>query len=82
MPPTAVHPHQPKPLLVRLVLACPRTLLCLVFGLATALPLPPALAQQRITKTIGGWNVGACLYLLLALVVSAAPMLTGKAPSG
>lgn len=44
---------------MRLVLACPRILLCLVFGLATAgLPLT-ALAQQTITKTIIGWNVGA-----------------------
>ncbi|MDD5333226.1 MAG: DUF1345 domain-containing protein [Rhodoferax sp.] len=66
MPQTPVHPHQSKPLLVRLVLARPRLLLCLVIGLATAWLLPPALAQQTITKAIIGWNVGACLYLLLA----------------
>lgn len=66
MTPTPVLPHQSKPLLVRLVLARPRLLLCLVIGLATALLLPPALAQQTITKAIIGWNVGACLYLLLA----------------
>lgn len=66
MPQIPVHPHQSKPLLVRLVLARPRLLLCLVIGLATAWLLPPALAQQTITKAIVGWNVGACLYLLLA----------------
>ncbi len=67
MPQTPVLPHQSKPLLVRLVLGRPRLLLCLVIGLATAWLLPPALAQQTITKAIIGWNVGACLYLLLAI---------------
>lgn len=61
-----VNPYQSKPLLIRLVLARPRLLICFVVGLATALLLPQALVQQTITKAIVGWNVGACLYLMLA----------------
>lgn len=60
------HPHQSKPLLARLILARPRLLICFAIGVATTLWIPEALAQQTITKAIIGWNVGACLYLLLA----------------
>jgi len=63
---TTEHPFQSKPLLVRLVLARPRLLSCVVIGVATALFLPQAVAQQAVTKAIIGWNIGACLYLLLA----------------
>jgi len=63
---TTEHPFQSKPLLVRLVLARPRLLSCVVIGVATALFLPQAVAQQVVTKAIIGWNIGACLYLLLA----------------
>ena len=66
MTPIPVHPHQSKPLLMRLVLARPRLLLCFAIGLATAFWLPETLAQRAITKAIIGWNVGAILYLLLA----------------
>src|SRR5665811_23538 len=66
MTPIPVHPYQSKPLLVRLVLARPRLLLCFAIGLATAFWLPETLAQRMITKAIIGWNVGACVYLLLA----------------
>jgi len=61
-----IHPYQSKPLLVRLILARPRLLSCFVTGIVTAWLLPPALAQQAVTKAIIGWNVGACLYLVLA----------------
>jgi uncharacterized membrane protein len=66
MPPTPVHPYHSKPVLIRFVLARPRLLICLVIGVATIFLLPQALAQQTITRAIIGWNVGACLYLLLA----------------
>src|SRR5665647_3607034 len=66
MTPIPVHPYQSKPLLMRLVLARPRLLLCFAIGLATAFWLPETLAQRAITKAIIGWNVGAILYLLLA----------------
>ncbi len=63
---TPVNPYQSKALLTRFVLARPRLLICFVIGLATALLLPQTLVQQTITKAIIGWNVGACLYLILA----------------
>ena len=63
-----VTPCQPPPrsLLMRLVLVHPRLLSCFIIGVLTAMILPDALAMHSITKTIIGWNVGACLYLLLA----------------
>lgn len=51
---------------MRLALARPRLLICCVIGLTTAILLPEALTQQTITRAIIGWNVGACLYLVLA----------------
>ncbi len=61
-----VHPYQSKPLLVRLLLARPRLLICFILGLATTLLLPDTLAHQTVTRSIIGWNLGACLYLALA----------------
>ena len=55
-----------KSLLMRLALARPRLVICTLLGLATSLLMPESLAQQTITRSIIGWNVGACLYLLLA----------------
>ncbi len=66
MTPIPVNPHQSKPLLIRLVLARPRLLICFVIGLATVFWLPTTLAQQTITRAIIGWNLGACLYLIFA----------------
>ncbi len=66
MPQTPVHPFQTKPLLVRFLMARPRLLICFVLGLATTQLLPDTLAHQTITRAIIGWNLGACLYLLLA----------------
>jgi uncharacterized membrane protein len=63
---TPVHPHESKPLIVRLVLARPRLLICLVIGLATTWLIPESVAQRTTTRAIIGWNVGAGLYLLLA----------------
>lgn len=40
--------------------------MCFVIGVATTLLLPETLARQTITRSIIGWNVGACLYLILA----------------
>lgn len=66
MPQTPVDSPAPKPLVWRLAIARPRLLACFSVGLATALMLPDVLAMLPITKAIIGWNVGACLYLLLA----------------
>jgi uncharacterized membrane protein len=66
MTPTTLHPFQSKPLLIRVIMARPRLLICLLIGLLSAVFLPETLAQRSITKAIIGWNVGAGLYLLLA----------------
>ncbi len=60
------NPHAGRPLLLRLILARPRLLICTLVGVATVLWLPNWLAQQGSTRLIIGWNTGACLYLLLA----------------
>ena len=54
------------PKLLRLILARPRLLICCLLGVATVIWLPISLAQREVTRMIIGWNVGACLYLLLA----------------
>jgi uncharacterized membrane protein len=66
MIPTPINPLQTKPLITRLFLARPRLLACFIIGIATIVFLPESVAQQSITRTIIGWNVGACLYLVLA----------------
>lgn len=61
-PPT--HEGWPRPL--RVLLARPRLLACFVIGVGTAFLLPGSWAQLDITRALIGWNVGACLYLILA----------------
>ncbi len=55
-----------RSLLARVLLARPRLLTCVILGIATALLLPESFARQAVTRSIIGWNVGACLYLVLA----------------
>jgi uncharacterized membrane protein len=52
---------------IRVVLARPRLFISALIGAATVLFLPLSLAQHTITRLIIGWNVGAILYLILAL---------------
>ncbi len=59
-----LHPDRPR--LMRLVMARPRLFTCALAGLLAALLLPRSLALHDITRSIIGWNIGACLYLLLA----------------
>lgn len=51
---------------MRLVLARPRLISSVVIGAMAASAMPVWLEMQWITRVIIGWNVGACLYLLLA----------------
>lgn len=51
---------------IRVIMARPRLFICILIGIATTLLLPPVLAPHLITRSIIGWNAGACLYLLLA----------------
>ncbi len=55
-----------RPYPVRVLLARPRLLACFFVGLAVWLWLPDSIAHQAVTRAIVGWNVGACLYLVLA----------------
>jgi len=59
--------HFSKPLPLRLLLARPRLISSVAIGLATALLLPESVAQHTVTRAIIGWNVGAILYLILAM---------------
>jgi uncharacterized membrane protein len=67
MDPVPVHPHASKPALVRLLLSRPRLLISVAVGLATVFALPNEVAHQTITRAIAGWNLGACLYFVLAM---------------
>lgn len=60
----SLHPGSPK--LIRLIMARPRLFICALVGLTTVMILPSSLALHEVTRLIIGWNVGACLYLLLA----------------
>lgn len=51
---------------IRVIMARPRLFTCVLIGIATTLLLPQALAPHLITRSIIGWNAGACLYLLFA----------------
>jgi uncharacterized membrane protein len=62
-----IAPHAEKPFLVRLLLSRPRLIFSMLVGAVTAVLLPTALAHQPITRSIIGWNVGAILYLVLAM---------------
>ncbi len=64
---TPVNPHHAKPLPVRLLLARPRLICSVVFGLLVALLLPQAFITQTVTRAIIAWNAGAILYLMLAM---------------
>ena len=59
--------HFSRPFLVRLIFARPRLLSSVVIGIATVLLLPEWVAHHTVTRSIIGWNVGAILYLVLAM---------------
>ena len=52
--------------LVRLILARPGLFLCALIGAVAVLLLPPSVVLHPVTRLMIGWNVGACLFLLLA----------------
>jgi uncharacterized membrane protein len=58
-------PATPK--FVRVVSARPRLFSCALLGLLAIVLLPRWLAEQTVTRLIIGWNIGAGMYLLLAL---------------
>ena len=62
-----VHPHIDKPYPIRLLLSRPRLFFSLAVGLATFFCLQDSDVQMVVTRAIVGWNVGAILYLVLAM---------------
>jgi uncharacterized membrane protein len=59
--------HFSRPLVIRLLLARPRLLVSVFTGIVSALLLPESIAQHAVTRAIIGWNIGAILYLVLAV---------------
>ena len=55
-----------QPSLAKMITSHPRLIGCALIGTVTVMLLPPSIAMHWITRTIIGWNVGACLYLALA----------------
>jgi uncharacterized membrane protein len=55
-----------RPIFIRMILARPRLFSSILTGVLVAVFLPKSLALHEITRFIIGWNVGACLYLMLA----------------
>ncbi|MES2152184.1 MAG: DUF1345 domain-containing protein [Pseudomonadota bacterium] len=55
------------PKLARIVAVRPRLFGCAALGLLTAMAIPDALAAHQVTRLIIGWNLGALMYLALAL---------------
>lgn len=53
--------------LIRLARSRPQLMLCVAIGVFVALLFPSEVVPRGLTRTIIGWNVGACLYLVLAL---------------
>lgn len=62
----AIEQENGRPRALRILLARPRLLACFVIGLGTTFLLPHTWAQLSITRYLIGWNVGSCLYLVLA----------------
>jgi uncharacterized membrane protein len=58
-------------IVVRQIRARPRLASAALAGIATAILLPHAVASHGVTRAIIAWNVGACLYLLLAGIMMA-----------
>jgi uncharacterized membrane protein len=63
--PNRPHPTRTSPL--RFVVAHARLVLCCLVGVGVAWFTPEGWAPHSITRSIIGWNAGACLYLALAL---------------
>lgn len=64
-----VHPHQSKPMAIRLLLARPRLVASVVVGIGVAVVLPNSGLPLALTRAIVAWNVGAILYLTLAMAM-------------
>jgi uncharacterized membrane protein len=52
---------------LRMMKARPQLTLCVVIGVVVGMVFPASLVPGWLTRTIIGWNVGAVLYLVIAL---------------
>jgi len=59
----------PMKRLLHMVRVRPRLFIVTALGLLTGCVLPQAVATQAITRWLIAWNVGACLYIVLAAVM-------------
>jgi uncharacterized membrane protein len=58
-------------LIVRQIRARPRLLIAIACAAVTAIVLPADVAAQPITRALVAWNVGTCVFLVLAAVMMA-----------
>ncbi|MBC7787495.1 MAG: DUF1345 domain-containing protein [Methylophilaceae bacterium] len=56
-----------RPTFICLIISRPRLFGSILTGILAALLMPNALALHQITRVIIGWNIGAWLYLILAM---------------
>ena len=54
---------------LRLIRARPRIFIAAAAALAVGLLLPTAVASHAVTRFLVAWNVGTCLYVLLAAIM-------------
>lgn len=55
--------------LVRVAKARPRLFIATALGLLVGMLLPDGVARHAVSRMLIGWNVGTCLYVLLAAVM-------------
>lgn len=56
-----------RPAFMRILLSRPRLFSSILVGVLATFMLPDSLTEHDITRVIVGWNVGAWLYLILAV---------------
>ena len=61
-------PHS-RPTWLKAIQARQLLVICLTVSIVTAILIPLAIDMRAITRTIISWNIGAGLYLIVALVV-------------
>ena len=61
--------HSSRGGLVRHIRTRPRLFVAAAAAVATSLLLPTGLAPHLVTRLLVGWNVGTCLYVILAVMM-------------
>lgn len=58
-------------LILRQIYARPRLLIAIACAILSVIVLPADIVEQPITRALVAWNVGTCLYIVLAAVMMA-----------